>query len=96
MCFVVLKQVHAAMGRASTRVDVDSIVCIIYICEERAVDERMHRAFIVEENPVWVQVSGVVIHVVRDLAKSRAWHGIGVVVVFVVGLGVVLCLFVAL
>ena len=56
----------------------------------------MHRAFIVEEDQVWVQASGVVIHVVRDLAKTCAWRGIGVVVVFVVGLGVVLYFSVAL
>ena len=56
----------------------------------------MHRALIVEEDSVWVQASGVVIHVVRDLVKARAWRGLGVVVVFVVELRVVLCLSVAI
>ena len=56
------------------------------------VDEHMHCALIVEEDPVWVQASGVVIHVVRDLVRSTAWSGLGFLVVFVVGLGVVLCL----
>ena len=54
----------------------------------------MHRALIVEEYPVWVQASGVVLRVVRDLVKSRAWRGLRVVivVVFIVGLGVVFCI----
>ena len=56
----------------------------------------MHRALIVEENSVWVQASGVIIHVVRDLVKACAWRELKVVVVFVVGLGVVLCISVAL
>ena len=56
----------------------------------------MHRSLIVEEDPVWVQASDVVLHVVRYLVKSRAWCGLGVVVVFVVGLGVLFGLSVAL
>ena len=60
------------------------------------VAEHVHRAMIVEENQVWIKASGVIIHVVRDLVKSRAWCGIRAVVVFIVGLGVVFCLSVAL
>ena len=56
----------------------------------------MHRDLIVEEDPVWVQAFGVVIHVVRDLVKARACRGIGVVAIFVVKLGVVFYLSVAL
>ena len=56
----------------------------------------MHRSLIVEEDPVWVQASDVVLHVVRYLVKSRACRGLGVVVVFVVGLGVVFGLSVSL
>ena len=52
----------------------------------------MHRAFIFEEDPVWFQASGFVLHVVINLVKAHAWRGLGVAVVFVVGLGVVLCL----
>ena len=50
----------------------------------------MHRAMIIKEDPVWVQASSVVLHVMRDLVKARAWRGLGVVI-FVVGLRVVLC-----
>ena len=60
------------MGRASTRVDVDGIVCILYVSEESLYDEHVHRYLIVEENPVWIKASGVIIHVVRDLVKPRA------------------------
>ena len=56
----------------------------------------MHRSLIVEEDPVWVQASDVVLHVVRYLVKSRAWCGLGVVVVFVVRIRVILCVSVAL
>ena len=56
----------------------------------------MHRALIVNDNPVWIKAYGVIIHVVRYLVKARAWRGLGVVVVFVVRLGVVLCISVAL
>ena len=56
----------------------------------------MHRAFIVDEDPVWFQASGVVLRVVIDLVKAYTWRGLGFAVVFVVRLGVVLCLSVAL
>ena len=56
----------------------------------------MHLALISKENPVWIQASGVVVRVVRDLVKARAWRGLGVVVVFVVGLEVLFCVSVAL
>ena len=84
------------MGRASARVYVDGLVCVLDICKERAVAEHMHRDFVFEEYPVWIQVSGAVLHVVRDLMKSRAWCGLGVVVGLVVGLGVVFYISVAL
>ena len=87
---------RAAMGRASTWVDVDGIVCVLYIFEESEVAEYMHLALISKENPVWIQASGVVVRVVRDLVKACTWRGLGVVVVFVVRLGVVFCLSVAL
>ena len=45
---------RVAMGRASTWVDVDGLIYVIYICEESAVDEYMHRALIVKEDLVWV------------------------------------------
>ena len=85
-----------AMGCASTQVDADGLVYVFYVCEESAVAEHIHRDLIIEENPVWIMASGVVIHVVRDLVKARAWRGLGVVVVFVVELRVVLCLSVAI
>ena len=56
----------------------------------------MHRDLIFKENPVWIKSYGVVIRVVRYLVKARAWRGIGFVVVFVVGPGVVLFLFLSL
>ena len=68
----------------------------MYIFEESEVAEYMHLALISKENPVWIQASGVVVRVVRDLVKARAWRGLGVVVVFVVGIGFVLSLSVAL
>ena len=52
----------------------------------------MHHALVVEEDTVWIQASGVVFHVMGYLVKSRTWRGLGVVVIFVVGLGVVLCI----
>ena len=52
--------------------NVDGLVCVLYIFEEIAVDEHMHRAFIFDKDPVWVQSYGVIVHVVRDLAKARA------------------------
>ena len=80
------------MGRASTQVDADGLVCALYNYEEKTVAKNMHRAFIVEEDPVWVQDYGVVIHVVRDLVKAPAWSRLGVVVVFVVVSGVIFCI----
>ena len=52
----------------------------------------MHCDLIAEEYTVWVLASGAVLNVLRDLLKACAWRGLGVVVIFVVGLGVVLCL----
>ena len=83
-----------AMGCASTQVDADGLVYVFYVCEESAVAKHIHRDLIIEENPVWIMASGVVIHVVRDLVKARAWRGLGVVLV--VGPGVVFCLSVAI
>ena len=86
----------AAMGRTSTQVDVDGLVCILYVYEESAVAEHVHHDLVVEKDPVWIKVSRVVIHVMRYSVKARAWRGLGVVVVFVVGIGFVLSLSVAL
>ena len=55
----------------------------------------MHHALVVEKDTVWIEASRVVVRVVRYLVKERAWHGIGVAAVFVFGLGVVLCFYVA-
>ena len=77
------------MGRASAQVDVDELFCVLYVCEESAVAENLHHALVVEKDSVWIKSSRIVIHVVRYLMKARAWRGLGVVVVFVVGLGVV-------
>ena len=63
---------RSAMGRASDRVDINGLVYVLDIFYEHAADEHMHCAFIVEEYLVWVQASGVVLHVVRDLVKARA------------------------
>ena len=56
----------------------------------------MHCALIVEEDSMCAQATGVVIHVLRYLMKARAWSGLGVAVVFVVGIGFVFYLSVAL
>ena len=56
----------------------------------------MHHDLVVEKDPVWIKVSRVVIHVMRYSVKARAWRGLGVVVVFVVGIVFVLRLSVAL
>ena len=81
------------MGRASARVDVDGLVCVLYVCEESAVSEHVYRAMVVKKDTVWIEASRVVVHVVRYLAKARAWRGLVVVVMFVVRLGVVLIIF---
>ena len=54
--------------------------------------EHVHRTLVFEENPVGIKASRFIIHVVRDLVKARDWRGLGVFVVFVVGLRVVFCL----
>ena len=81
--------VLATMGHASAQVDVDGIVFILYFCEESVVAEHVHRDMVVEKDPVWLKVFRVVIHVVRYVLKARAWRGLGVVIVFVIGLIVV-------
>ena len=84
------------MGRASARVDGDGIVCVLYVCEESAVVEHVHFVLAVEKYPVWIEASRVIVHVVRYLVKARAWRGIGVIVVFLVGLRFLFCFSVAL
>ena len=79
------------MGRASARLDADGLICVLYVCKESAVAEHVHHALVAEKDPVWIEASRVVFHVVRYLVNACAWRGIRVVVVFVVGLGVVFC-----
>ena len=79
------------MGPSPTRVDIDGLACVLYVCEERAVAEHVHRALIADKNPVRIKASRVIIHVLIYLVKACAWRGLRVVVVFVVGLGVVFC-----
>ena len=67
----------------------------MYVCEETVIAEYVHRALVFKKDPVWIKASRVIIHVVRYLVKARAWSGLGVVAVFIVGLGVVFCLSVA-
>ena len=86
----------AAMGRSSARVDVDGLVCVQYVCEEIAITENVHSVLVIDKDTVWIKASRVVIHVVRYLVKVCNWRRIGVIVVFVVGLGFLLCLSVAL
>ena len=38
----------AAMGCDYTQVDVDGVVCVLYVCKERLVAEPLHRDLIVE------------------------------------------------
>ena len=56
----------------------------------------MHHALVFEKDPIWIEASRIVVHVVRYLVKARAWRGLAVIVVFVVGLRVVFCFSVAL
>ena len=86
----------AATVCASTQVDVNGLFCVLYVCKERAIAENVHCALVVEKNSSWIKVSCVIIHVVRYLVKACAWRGIGVVAIFVVGIGVVFCFSVAL
>ena len=51
----------------------------------------MHCVLIVEEDPLWVQASGVVLYVAINLVKSCAWRGLGVFI-FIVRLRVVFCI----
>ena len=84
------------MGRASDQVDVNRLICVLYVYDESAVAEHVQRALIVEKNTGWIKAYRIIIHVVRYLVKSCAWRGIGVVVVFFVRLGVVFYLSIAL
>ena len=86
----------AAMGRVSARVDADGIVCVLCFFNESTVVEHVHRYLIVKKNPVSIKTYSIIIHAVRYLVKARAWCGIVVVIVFVVGLGVVLFFSVAI
>ena len=79
------------MGCADAQVGVDGLVCVLYVYKESAVDEHLHQDLVVQKYPVWIKASRVVIHVVRYLVKACAWRGLGVVVVFVVGIGVLFC-----
>ena len=60
------------------------------------VSEHVHRALVVEKDPICIEASCVVVHVVRYLVKACACRGLGVVVVFVVGLEVLFYFSVAL
>ena len=63
---------------------------------ERVVAEHVHRALIFYKNKVWIQASGVIIRVMREMVKARALRGIRAVIIFVVELGVVFLLSVAI
>ena len=96
-----LSDIHQGSGGdtmvcTSIQVDVNGLVYVLEIFHLRAVAKNMHRALFFKEDPVWVQASGVVLHVVRDLVKARTWRGIRVVFVLVIGLGVLFYLSVAL
>ena len=52
----------------------------------------MHRALVVGEDPVWVQASGFVFHVIVDLVETCTCWELGVIVIFVVRFRVVFCL----
>ena len=82
------------MGRASSLVDVDGLVCVMYVFKKIAVAEHVHCALVVEKDPVWIEASCIVVRVVIYLVKAHAWRGF--LVIFVVGLGVVFYLSVAI
>ena len=86
----------AAIGLPSARVDVNWLVYVLYVCKESAVAEHVHCAMVVEKDSICNVASRIVVNVVRYLVKARAWHGLGVLVVFVVRLVVVFCFSVTL
>ena len=55
----------AEMSFPSAQVYVGGLVFVLYVCKESAVFEHINRDLVVGKDPVWVEASHIVVHVVR-------------------------------